>query len=392
MDCRVVRIGTRGSALARAQTLAVAEALGRVQPEVQCELVLITTGGDRSQPSNRPGPDWGSGIFVKELEVALLRGAIDLAVHSLKDVPPVGDPRLALAAFPSREDPLDVLVTRHGLTAAPPAPPDRRPQDVPVRPERRPLDKPAAAAMLSPAVPGAAVAGPLAARALPDSPSQNVPEAPGDQLAHVLEVPNGQPQNVPETPEGRVLDVLATGARVGTSSARRAAFLGAVRPDLVWLPIRGNVETRLRKLGDGQYDAVVLARAGLLRLGLDVPYLVLGPALLPPAPGQGALAIQTRADDAELQALVAPLDDAATHAAVRAERHFMALLEGGCRLPVGALAARAADGTLTLLGGYAGEDGQVRIDQARGSLAAPEALAVSLARQLRQAAPRVLPV
>src|SRR5919204_2116560 len=255
MGTRVVRLGTRGSALARAQTGHMARALAEAHPELELEIVTISTSGDRSQATNQPGADWGTGVFVKELESALLREDIDLAVHSLKDVPPIISSELTLAAIPVREDPLDVLVTT----------------------------------------------------------------------------------------DGRGLEDLAPGIRVGTSSARRAAFLRASRPDLQFVPIRGNVETRLRKLAEGQYEAIVLARAGLHRLELEAAYVVLEPRLLPPAPGQGALAIQARAGDREIAQLVEPLHDPATGSAVRAERRLMLDLEGGRRLPVGALGTPRPD-------------------------------------------------
>jgi hydroxymethylbilane synthase len=292
---RVVRVGTRASALARAQTQSVVDALLALAPDLRVELVPVTTAGDRSQATNRPDAEWGSGVFVKELELALLREDVDFAVHSLKDIPPVIPAELTLAAFPVRGDPLDVLAT----------------------------------------------------------------------------------------PDGIGFDDVAPGAQVGTSSARRVGFLRAVRPDLEYTPIRGNVETRLRKMNDGEYDAVVLARAGLVRLELDARAVVLEPELLPPAPGQGALAIEARAGDRDLLDLLEPLHDPATAAAVRAERRLMALLDGGCRLPVGALATPDHDAGLHLLGGFVAEDGTIRIDRASGDLAAPETLADALAGRLR---------
>jgi hydroxymethylbilane synthase len=295
---RVVRIGTRASALARRQTDLVASALLDAEPDVRLEIVPITTGGDRSQHTNQPGDGWGTGVFVKELELALLRDEIDLAVHSLKDVPPAVSPELPLIAIPPREDPHDVLVTADGLA----------------------------------------------------------------------------------------LEDLPFGARLGTSSARRAAFARAVRPDLVCAPIRGNVETRLRKLLDGEYDAIVLALAGLTRLELSAPYQVLDAELMPPAPGQGALAIQARAGDRAVNELVEPLHDPATGTAVRAERRLMANLEGGCRLPVGALGTPQLNGHLQLLGAIAEPDGRrCLIERLTGSLAAAESLADALAERLRAA-------
>jgi hydroxymethylbilane synthase len=170
---------------------------------------------------------------------------------------------------------------------------------------------------------------------------------------------------------------------VGTSSARRVAFLRAARPDLAFAPIRGNVDTRLRKLRSGEYDAILLARAGLHRLGLaDVPHVVLEPDVLTPAPGQGALALQARADDHSVRELVAPLEDPRTAAAVRAERQLMARLEGGCRLPIGALATSEHE-RLTLLAAVADPGGQrVLRDRATGSLDSPEQLADQVADRL----------
>ena len=295
MGARVVRVGTRGSTLARVQTGIVVTALREAYPTLEVELVAITTSGDRSQASNVASPEWGTGVFVKELEVALLREEVDLAVHSLKDVPPIIAQELTLAAIPVRDDPLDVLVTT----------------------------------------------------------------------------------------DGRGIEDLAPGARVGTTSARRTAFLRAARPDLHFAPIRGNVETRLRKLNEGQYDAIVLARAGLRRLELEVACVAIDPWLMPPAPGQGALAIESRAGDRDVADLVEPLHDPATAAAVRAERRLMANLEGGCRLPVGALGTPRPDGGLHLLGGFADDDGTLSVADALGRLDAPEELADQLTTRLR---------
>jgi hydroxymethylbilane synthase len=291
----LIRLGTRASALARAQTDLVATALRQHYPDLAVEVVLISTSGDRTQHTNVPSGDWGSGVFVKELESALRSGEVDLAVHSLKDVPPIPTPALELVAIPAREDPRDVLVT----------------------------------------------------------------------------------------PDARDFASLARGARIGTSSARRVAFLRAARSDLAFAPIRGNVDTRVRKLMSGEYDAILLAQAGVRRLGLvDVPCVVLEPEVLTPAPGQGALALQARADDHRVASLVAPLNDAPTAAAVAAERRLMARLEGGCRLPIGALATPDGD-RLTLVAAVADAEGrQVLRDRAVGRLQAPEALADEVADRL----------
>ncbi len=193
---------------------------------------------------------------------------------------------------------------------------------------------------------------------------------------------------------GFTLDSLPSAAVVGTSSLRRAAQLLAQRPDLQIEPIRGNVETRLQKLLDGQYDAVVFAAAGLIRLGLDRELggmMVLLPLeTMLPAPGQGALAVQCRADDEETRRLLAAIHDPATAAAVTAERAFLAGLGGGCSVPVGAYARLVADGCLRLTGLVASPDGEqvVRL-QAEGS--DPQALGAGLAAEaLSRGAARLL--
>jgi hydroxymethylbilane synthase len=240
-----LRLGTRGSALALAQSAIIATALRSVGAAV--EVVTIRTAGD----GRAPDTVWGEGAFVTALEEGLLDGRIDVAVHSAKDVPIAQDPRLRIAAYPVREDPRDALVARD-------------------------------------------------------------PRA--------------------------TLATLPPGARVGTDSPRRVAFLLAYRSDLRPHPLHGNVDTRLRRLAEGETDALVLAVAGLARLGLAERISQVLPAeVLPPAPGQGALAIQCRADDASTRSLVERLDDPATRAAVEAERAVLAASGGGCRAPLGAL-------------------------------------------------------
>lgn len=249
MGRRVIVVGTRGSRLALAQTALVVDALKAAHPGLALETRVIRTSGDRSQVSlSQMG---GRGVFVIELEQALLAGDIDVAVHSLKDLPVDETPGLLIAAIPPREDPRDALVSRGGV--------------------------------------------PLAR--------------------------------------------LRPGAVLGTGSPRRACQLAALRPDLRIEDIRGNVDTRLRKVEEGRYDAVVLAAAGLSRLGWqDRATEVFSPDVFLPAVGQGALAVQVRADDREAQDVVALLDDAATRAAVTAERALERRLGGGCHAAVGALA------------------------------------------------------
>jgi hydroxymethylbilane synthase len=242
-----IRLGTRASVLATIQSRWVGDrltaALGR-----EVELVEITTAGDRdTQPLAQLG---GTGVFVSALREALLDGRIDVAVHSLKDLPTQPAPGIALGAVPTREDPRDVVVARDRMT----------------------------------------------------------------------------------------LGELPAGSRVGTGSPRRAAQLHALGLGLEITDIRGNVDTRIRKVREGEYDAVVLARAGLARMGrLDEATEVLDPLQMLPAPGQGALAVETREGDDQVGD-VALLDDPHTRAAVTAERAVLATLEGGCAAPVGVLA------------------------------------------------------
>jgi hydroxymethylbilane synthase len=248
-------LGTRGSALALRQAEIARAALRAVAPESEWAVHTLETTGDRlaNQPLRAIG---GQGVFVKEIERALLEEEIDLAIHSLKDLPPRETPGLTLAAFLPREDPRDALVSAGG----------------------------------------AGLAG------------------------------------------------LAPGARVGTSSARRAALLRAARPDLVAVEIRGNVDTRLAKLRAGRYEAVFLAAAGLRRLGRQAEisaYLPLD--TFPPAAGQGILALQVRAPDLPLRELVARLDDPPTRLAAEAERACLAAVGAGCRAAFAAHARREGD-------------------------------------------------
>lgn len=247
----VLRLGTRRSALATTQSGHVADAI-RARLGVEVELVEITTEGDVSTvPLATMAAQGSTGVFVSALRDALLDGRVDLAVHSLKDLPTYAQAGIALAAIPTREDPRDAVVARDGLT----------------------------------------------------------------------------------------LGELPAGSRVGTGSPRRAAQLRALGLDLRVDGLRGNVDTRIRKVREGEYDAVVLARAGLARLGrLDEATEVLDPLQMLPAPAQGALAVECRAADEELLHLLSALDDPYTRAQVTAERAVMSTLEAGCSAPLGALA------------------------------------------------------
>jgi len=292
-----LRLGTRASRLARTQSEQVAvllrEALGR-----DVELVEVTTEGDVSAaPLAAMG---GTGVFVSALRDALARGEVDLAVHSLKDLPTTPDERITLAAVPLREDPRDVVVARDGLT----------------------------------------------------------------------------------------LGELPTGARIGTGSPRRASQLHALGLGFDVVAIRGNVDTRIRKVAEGEVDAVVLARAGIARLGrLAEVTEVIDPLQMLPAPGQGALAVECRADDGALADQVRlAIDDPRTRAAVTAERAVLATLEAGCAAPVGAMAevAEGDDGEELWLRAVAlSADGAVAVRRSSaGSPQAAEEVGRALAEEM----------
>lgn len=249
MSTRPLRLGTRASRLATTQSGHVADAI-RTQLGREVELVEISTEGDTNTAAPLASLG-GTGVFVSALREALLRGEVDLAVHSLKDIPTYPEEGITLVATPPREDPRDVLVARDGLT----------------------------------------------------------------------------------------LGELPAGSRVGTGSPRRVAQLAGLGLGVEIAGIRGNVDSRIRKVRDGEFDAVLLARAGVSRLGrLDEVTEVVDPLQILPAPGQGALAVECRSADSDLVALLSQLDDAPTRAAVTAERAVLATLEAGCSAPLGALA------------------------------------------------------
>lgn len=297
---RLLRIGTRGSPLARAQAMRVAQRLSQRWPDAECRVDAIETQGDRE--GERPLPEiGGKGLFTLELETALRAGAIDLAVHSLKDLPTELGPGLALGAVPERADPRDVWCVR----------------------ERR---------------------GP----------------------AHPREAP--------------------AGIRVGTSSLRRQAQCLAIQPEAKIESIRGNVGTRLAKLERGDFDAVLLAAAGLERLGLEPRAAVhpLDPPDWLPAPGQGALAVQCRSDDRETLEDLARIDDPRARAETDAERALLAELESGCQVPLGAWAR--FDGERLQLWAFVGAPDGSRVVRAHasGSRTAPGDLGRRVAKALKQ--------
>jgi len=270
MPSAFARIGSRGSPLALAQARAVRERMASahgVAPDA-IEIRVIRTSGDAVQ--DRPLAEiGGKGLFTKEIEEALLRNEVDLAVHSAKDMATQLPAGLAIAACLPREDPRDVFVSRVAETLA----------------------------------------------------------------------------------------ELAAGARVGTGSLRRAALVRRLRPDLATVPLRGNVETRLRKLGEGVADATILALAGLRRLGLDnAATAILDVEMFPPAVGQGVIAIEARADDDQSRALVEAINDADAAIALACERAFLAVLDGSCKTPIAGY-ARLAGGRVQFSGLIVKPDG-----------------------------------
>ncbi|NLV31437.1 MAG: hydroxymethylbilane synthase [Acidobacteria bacterium] len=299
----MIVIGTRGSRLALAQTEWVRDRILGCFPETEIRVDVIGTPADRDKTTSlRSVPS--AGVFVKELEYALIRGEIDLAVHSMKDVPTLIAEGCVIAAVPEREDPRDVLVAR----------------------------------------------GPL-------------------ELEH-----------------------LPRGARIGTGSFRRQAQLLALRPDLEIVDLRGNIETRIGKIATGACDAVMLAAAGLRRLGIASRIsLLFDFGRMLPAPGQGALAVETRAGDTRVARLAAAVHHPETALAVTAEREFLERMGGGCNVPIAAF-ARPVPGGLEIEGLVASPDGRsvVRERVSADARTAADAAAVLAGRILERGAGRIL--
>jgi hydroxymethylbilane synthase len=285
---------TRKSALALAQSRALVAELGQKRPGLDITELTVTTTGDRIQDRSLTEIG-GKGLFVKEIEEALIARQADIAVHSLKDVPGELAPGLRIGCVPKRGDPRDVIVSRSG--------------------------------------------------------------------AKLLELPEG--------------------AKIGTTSLRRQLQLRALRTDFVMVPLRGNVDTRIRKCKDGEVDAIVLARAGLVRLGrAEEATEVLEPEVSLPAVGQGALAVELRADDAATDALLESIRDEETARAVAAERGVMIAVQGGCQTPVAAYAVRAHGG-FWLRAFLADPDGsRVRRGERRAPYPETDAEAEALGRDL----------
>jgi hydroxymethylbilane synthase len=294
MAGETITIGTRGSQLALWQANWIKDALGSRHPTLSIELTIIKTKGDKilDVPLAKVG---GKGLFVKEIEEALLDGRIDLAVHSMKDMPADIPAGLCIGAIPEREDPRDVLITRNGLP----------------------------------------------------------------------------------------LDQLQQGARVGTSSLRRSAQLLHLRPDLSIVPLRGNLDTRLKKLQSESLDAIVLAAAGVRRMGLaDRITQLLDKSVMLPAVGQGALCIEIREKDPLIKPMVAALDDQPTRQVVMGERAFLKRLEGGCQVPIAGHGHIDKNG-YTLTGLVCDVDGSHQIKQSRtGPESRNEEIGLELAEAL----------
>jgi hydroxymethylbilane synthase len=289
---RAFVVGTRGSRLALRQTDLVLDLVRAQHPNIAAEVREVRTEGDR-RPDAPLSAIGRQGVFVKELEAALLRREIDFAVHSLKDVPAELGEGLVLAAFPQRADPRDALVARNGARLA-------------------------------------------------DLPSN---------------------------------------ARIGTGSPRRAVQLRALRSDVEPLEIRGNVDTRIRKVDEGVFDAAVLAVAGLERLDvLERASEIFEPDVMLPAVGQGALAIEARADDRQTLELLSKIDDKDTRLACEAERAFLVRLGGGCRLPFGALAE--IDGETLRIRGFISDDSGASMF--RGETTGPRADRASIGVRLAE--------
>ncbi len=270
MEPRKIKIGSRGSPLALWQANWIKDQLESLHPEIPVEIVVIKTSGDKIQdvPLAKIG---GKGLFVKEIEEALLKKDIDFAVHSMKDMPIKFPFALCIAAVTKRENPFDALIARDNIK----------------------------------------------------------------------------------------LNDLPKGAKVGTGSLRRMSQLLHYRPDLNLVPLRGNLETRIKKLETEGLDAIILAAAGLIRMGWDDKITeIISPEILLPAMGQGTVGIEARKHDVDNQILLADMDDENTHLALDAERAVVTQLEGGCNVPIGAFATTEKD-QMTLKGLVASLDGKI---------------------------------
>ncbi len=296
-------VGTRASSLAITQTKGIIDLIQKIHLDVDIDIIHIETNGDMNP--QKPLADFGTSIFVKEIEDALLRSEIDIAVHSLKDLLTTLPQGLILGAISKREDPRDALITQYDYT----------------------------------------------------------------------------------------IENLPFEAVIGTSSPRRSALLKNLRPDLNIVPIRGNIDTRLRKLSEEYYDGIILAAAGLRRLGLtDSINQYLNPEKFVPAVGQGALGIEIRSDDHETLELIEKINDPPTHIAVTAERMFLSKVGEGCAIPIAAY-GHIEDNNLYLIAMAGTEDGsnifKVKLST---NISSPEEAGIKLAQKLlKSGAKEILP-
>ncbi|MZH02517.1 MAG: hydroxymethylbilane synthase [Nitrospinae bacterium] len=294
MESRKIKIGSRGSPLALWQANWVKDQLESYHPHIPVDIIIIKTSGDKIQdvPLAKIG---GKGLFVKELEEAMLRKEIDFAVHSMKDMPIKFPFALCIAAVTKRENPFDALISKNNIK----------------------------------------------------------------------------------------LDDLPKGAKVGTGSLRRMSQLRHYRPDLDLIPLRGNLDTRIKKLDTEGLDAIILAAAGLIRMGWeDKISEIISPDILLPAMGQGAVGIESRKHDVDNQILLADMDDEDTHLALDAERAVVTQLEGGCNVPIGAFAT-IQDDEITLKGLIASLDGKtVHQTESKGNKVDAKAIGRELGNKL----------
>jgi hydroxymethylbilane synthase len=297
-----LKMGTRGSPLALAQSGAAARLLEKLNPGLTVETVVIKTSGDMfGAPSPEKAkllPQGAKGLWIKELEEALLDGRVDFATHSCKDLPALLAPGLSIAAYPEREDPRDAFVARPGLDWA----------------------------------------------------------------------------------------EVKAGTRIATSSLRRQLMLSAAKPGVTLLPLRGNVDTRLRKLAEGEYDAMVIALAGLRRIGRsDVPHEAMDVRVMLPAPAQGALALEVKTDRRDIAKIVGTLDHHTTRRCVELEREFLSAVGGGCGSPVGAYAQLRGGGVhLEAFFAHEGEASGKRVSGLCADDARREAFVSDLAAQAKK--------
>jgi hydroxymethylbilane synthase len=363
-----LRIGTRGSQLALWQANTVAARIAETGGPA-CRIVVIRTTGDRLQeaPLSEVG---GKRLFVKEIEDALLRADIDLAVHSSKDMPVILPDGLTIAAVLPREDPLDAIVLPSAVRLKADTTYDRshHPSSDPSHdPSSDPSHDPSYGRSHDPSSDSS------------HDPSSDLSNDPSYDPSYVV---SGFSRTL--TTIDDIVTLLGQSPVIGTGSVRRIAQLTRLFPGARFAPVRGNLDTRLRKLDGGDYDALVLAAAGLRRLGfVSRISMALPTAACVPAPGQGIVAIEIRGKDEEVRRVVTPIDDPSAAAALNAERALVAALGGGCQTPIGALASPLPGDLLELVAAVVSLDGSRAVRrQGRGRRADAAALGAQVAAGL----------